>query len=107
MPLDLIPLPTVHRVPHDQGSDIEPSLDATWPEAQRLAWHAAVVAIDTGLDVRLWSRAGDDDPHLYGVAVNGPHLSSSHSAFDFDDMWIMLNGISVGARAARGVHDAR
>lgn len=92
-----IRLPVVRRVEDDRGSHIEPPLDQSWPEAERLAWHAAVVSDEIGMPVHLWSHAGDDRADLYAIGVGG----SSAAAYSYDRAWTLLSGIASGVRAER------
>lgn len=100
----------VQRIHTDGGSHVEPALDPDWPPLERLRWHAAVVAFDTGLGVRIEpSKASRtvngvtyDIPNLYSVMLSGPAMSSSTSGMDYDRAWTYLNGVSGGAAALRG-----
>lgn len=92
-----IALPTVRRVQRERGSYVEPALDQSWSESEKLAWHAAVVAYDSGIPVGLYSHAGDDRADLYGVTMAG----GSMAAYTFGSAWTILNGIAAGARAGR------
>lgn len=87
-PLDL---PTVTRVKTSSGSHIEPGLVESWTDAQKLAWHAAVVAADSGLAITV-SQAG----HLFSVGSPGV----SRNGILYRDAWTLLNGINAGAEAA-------
>jgi len=96
-----VDLPTVQRVNDEAGSHIEPALDPDWDEPTKLAWHAAAVAHDTGLTIRLhdeaWELNGKPMPGYYGIGVG----RSSCSSFTYRDAWSYLNGVSVGAENVR------
>lgn len=92
-------LPTVTRVQDGRSSLVEPPLNPAWDEPTKLAWHAAVTAHDTGLNITLhdeaWTVAGESMPGYYGIAVG----TSSAAAFTYHEAWTYLNGVSTGARA--------
>lgn len=104
----------VIRVRDQRGSRIEPPMDDEWDQATKLAWQAAVVALDTGLDIavtagglrrrnrRRWWRPRprwQDVPDVYSI-----HIGTSFiTPLSFYAAWTLLNGISAGARAARAV----
>jgi hypothetical protein len=87
------------------GSTIEPQLDPAWPELVQLRWHAAVVSLDTGLDVAVgqsnmrvgrfgqwFAVPGEFDVTFpNGVAMVG----------GFHAAWSWLNGFRVGAQQQR------
>lgn len=96
-----IGLPTVTRIHTERGSHIEPELDTGWTEAEKLAWHAAVIAHDTGLTIRLHDEAftinGEPVPGMYGINVG----SHSLSAYTYREAWTFLNGVDTGAAVAK------
>ncbi|KXT55944.1 hypothetical protein Y710_16520 [Gordonia sp. QH-12] len=81
---------------------VEPPLNPDWSPLAKLRWKAALVALDTGLSVRVHhanvTNGGAPIPGLYGFLVG---QTISVSAFRFEDAWAFLNGVSAGARAAR------
>lgn len=81
------------------GTRIEPALDQKWTDVEKLAWHAAVVALDTGLPVSVYGGASNGRRQLYGVTTG----SSSHASYSFDEAWIFLNGLRAGVQASRRV----
>jgi hypothetical protein len=88
----------VTRVCDDNGSHIEPPLDPSWSEMDKLRWQAGVVIADAGVPLRITfddtarlNRNGVDIP-VYGLRIGG-----WHSARGFHDMWDYLNGVSAGA----------
>lgn len=100
IPLDL---PDVTRVQDGRSSLVEPPLNPEWTEAEKLAWHAAVTAHDTGLRITLHDQAwtdgrGQPQSGFYSITVYGAVISSN-SAKTYRDAWTYLNGIAVGARA--------
>jgi hypothetical protein len=93
----------VRRVEVPGGSKVEPPLDQTWPDAVKLAWHAAVVEIDSGLPVRV-SPANysiDDVPQhgFYNVRVGTSRGASTHGPLSYKDAWSYMNGVRTGAWA--------
>lgn len=99
-----IPLPTVTRVQEGRSSNVEPPIDDAWDEAAKLAWHAAIVAHDTGLRIKLHDEAlivnDQPQPGYYHIAVYGSGVSSA-SSFTYRDAWTYLSGITVGAQMAK------
>lgn len=94
--LEVVPLPEVARIVHEGSSWIEPPLDQTWSEDERLAWHAAVVAVDTGLRVKVWTGAADPrSPFVIGLGTAAAGMGSSGD-FDFHAASTFLSGIRVG-----------
>jgi len=88
----LLDLPTVTRVKTSSGSHIEPPLDEAWSDAQKLAWHAAVVAADTGLTITV-----HQDGHLFSVGEPG----LGRTGTPYREAWTLLNGINAGAAPAK------
>jgi hypothetical protein len=99
-----IELPEVTRVRDEAGDHIEPPCKQSWSEAEKLAWHAAVVACDTGLDIRLLAATDYHGRQLntFGLTIGSGPGSSGHSAMRFAHAWVFLNGVSTGARAVQG-----
>lgn len=81
----------VSRVHTDGGSHIEPPLNQAWDDYTKLQWHAAVVAHDTGLTIRIHKqfRRGQ-----YGVQIVG---YSGAGSFDFRSAWVYISGVDAGA----------
>lgn len=107
-----LPTPEVIRVHDARGSRIEPPCEDGWDQATKLAWHAAVVALDTGLPItvttgglrrknaRRWWRPRPrwhDVPDMYGVRIG----TASISPVTFAGAWDLLNGICLGVRAVQ------
>lgn len=97
--LQALPLPAVARIVHGecgpQCTRVEPPIDPSADQAARLAWQAAVTALDTGLKVKLWDGAEPGKPGSYLVGLEG----GSTGPFDFYDAWTFLSGIAKGADA--------
>lgn len=93
--MNCLTLPEVTRVPTDRGDHVEPALDPAWSNAEKLAWHAAVVAHDTGLRIAVHAHTGDDGHLSYALAVG----RTGTSAMPYRDAWTYLNGVNTGARA--------
>lgn len=91
--LETIDLPVVARVEDGRSITVEPALDPSWSNAEQIAWQAAVVALDTGLTVRLYR---DDDLGLFGVQIG---RSSTSASYSFHEMWTLLSGVDLGARS--------
>lgn len=87
----------VHRITTEHGSHIEPPLDPTWPAATKLRWHAAIVTLDTGLNIRITEY----QPGQYNLTVG----RTGTGPFTYDDAWTYLNGIDTGASEARRADD--
>lgn len=89
---------TVTRVHTAGGSHIEPPLDPSWSEMDKLRWQAGVVIADAGVPLRITL---DDTARLTRNGVNVPvyglRVGGWHSVRGFDDMWDYLNGVSAGA----------
>lgn len=83
------------------GSHIEPPLDQSWSELEKLQWRAAVVALDSGVEVSVHSAVfwiGDRKQEgtfdiRYGRGVE--------SVGYLDTAWSFLNGVELGARLAK------
>lgn len=92
----------VRRVETERGSHIEPPLDESWPDFVKLRWWAGVVFADSGLrvDVTRWSSPGQ-----YSLTGKTPVRSWSRGAGSFDQAWLMLTNIGMGAQLARD-HEA-
>lgn len=91
-------LPTVERVKTNNGSHIEPPFDKSWSQDEKLAWHAAVTAVDTGLSIRIFRY--DYGYNLVIVGTEGRNASIGNPGYD--SAWTYLSGISVGVRAVSG-----
>lgn len=87
-------LPTVHRIDTGLGSHIEPPMSETWPERDKLAWHASVCALDSGLTIRV-----TDTNDRYCLQVHGPTGRSSSVSYGYRSAWTYLNGVRTGALA--------
>ncbi|GAA3223132.1 hypothetical protein [Actinocorallia longicatena] len=97
-------LPEVRRVHTEHGFHFEPPCPDSEPESVRLAWHAAVVAHETGLSIRLYDEAmrpEQPSPGYYSMAVG----SSGMSPMTFSRAWNFLSGVEVGAQHATAVVD--
>ncbi|WP_275558514.1 hypothetical protein [Streptomyces sp. 5-6(2022)] len=92
--------PTVTRIHDATGSHIEPPLDPAWSDLNKLRWHAAVTAHDTGIAATVqdatYTIDGKPVPGHYDIIVG----ASSIGPFDFRSAWDYLNGVSTGATAA-------
>lgn len=91
----------VRRVPDRTGSSIEPPLDDAWDNLAKLRWKAAVVALESGIevsvDVGFFSIGGVCQSGYYSLVI--PGIGGSSCVLKFSDAWTHLNGIAAGARA--------
>ncbi|MEV5129211.1 hypothetical protein AB0K87_01610 [Streptomyces sp. NPDC053705] len=71
-----------------------PQYDETWPRLTQLEWHAGIVALDTGLTIRVRDAADD----LYSVSVKSGGGLSGNGPMGFHEAWAFLDGVKVGAR---------
>ena len=85
--------------PHGRVSDVEPELDQAWDDFDKLRWHAAVTALDTGLSVWVADMRGSDSSNDYSVQINTSTRAQSIAVGGFDHAWTLLAGISIGAQA--------
>jgi hypothetical protein len=99
---------TVRRVQDEHGSHIEPPLGQSWDNSTKLEWHAAVVALDTGLDIEIGPGAlrvmrrgiWHAEPDTYSVNIMaGGGTTTSCSALNYHEAWIYLNGVRAGVWA--------
>lgn len=95
--MNRIPIPNnIHMVIDGHQAHPRPGLDQTWGPAEKLAWHAAVVQLRTGLQIGLY----EPTPGRFCITVNGPGGSMGLSDTPFASAWDTLSAIEVGARAA-------
>ncbi|MCX4605493.1 hypothetical protein OG402_34050 [Streptomyces anulatus] len=90
----------VTQVHEASGSHIEPPLDQAWDELTKLTWKAAVVTLDTGLDVAIteahYFTNGVRNQGFYNAVVG----HSSIGPLNFRSTWDYLSGVSTGATQA-------
>lgn len=94
-----IRLPNVTRVNTPDGHRWEPPLDTRAAEPAKLAWHAAVVAAQTGIAIDL--QLGDGTGRTYAITLTTPNGSFTGITLRFDDAWIYLVGVADGAAFTR------
>lgn len=85
----------VQRVDDATGSHIEPPLDENWSDLQKLQWHAAVTALDTGCEVTV----KEVRRNLFSVSWRTATMSTSTSGSPFYVTWTYLSGMAAGATA--------
>ena len=90
----------VRRIHHASGSRIEPPLDQSWSDLEKLRWHAAVIEHDTGAPVRIdtaryWIGAVLQRG-FYDITLGGTNIGP----LSYNAAWDYLNGIAIGARYA-------
>lgn len=97
---------TVERVHEDHGSRIEPPLDHDWHPIDRVRWKAAVVMMDSGLDIRV----SPGRVKLNGVPLRGSYEVRVRGALpgytsvlnlSYESAWTYLQGIEIGAKARK------
>lgn len=100
-------LPAVVRVHTERGSHIEPDIQPTWSDAEKLAWLAASVAHDAGLRIRIYDEAYTLNdrpvPGYYSISVGGHGIS----AYTFREAWVFLHGFDTGVEVGRGTVTAK
>jgi len=97
-----IELPAVRRITEDGTGRPDPLLQQDWSDTEKLAWWAALTALDTGLEIRLFDEAAlahDGSPIPGEYAFNIGYLG--HSSMPFNRAWTFLTGVSAGAKAAQ------
>lgn len=92
----------VRRVDHAGGSRIEPPLDQSWTDFDKLRWCAGVVLADAGIYIRVtrWNH-----PQKYSLSGETPTRSWSHSDGNFYETWRAITNLGMGAQIARD-HEA-
>ncbi|MBI0293317.1 hypothetical protein JBE04_02080 [Streptomyces sp. PRKS01-29] len=88
---------TVTRTHDATGSHIEPPLDQSWDEPTKLAWHAAVIAHDTGITVQVHHHSND----RYGICIGdmsagGQTIVGGHT---YQSAWEFVGAVGIGAEA--------
>lgn len=92
---------TIRRIVTARGSHIEPPLDDAWTDLQKLQWHAAVILVDTGLEIGISEygecgcRPGHGAP-TYMLTVGPTHIRHD----TYLDLWHSMNDMAIGFRAA-------
>ncbi|MFH9579118.1 hypothetical protein ACH4MO_14105 [Streptomyces globisporus] len=90
----------VTRVHKAHSGHIEPPLNQAWDQLTKLTWKAAVVTLDTGLDITVteaeYYTNGVRNQGFYNVVVG----HSSTGPLNFRSTWDYLNGVSTGATQA-------
>lgn len=96
----------VRRIADGSGSHIEPPLEQSWSDLEKLRWHAGVVLADTGVRVGVTTNSASHknwrgdwviDRDMYSLNVG----RASYSAYRYDDAWTFIIGVSAGAEALR------
>ncbi|HEX2244280.1 MAG TPA: hypothetical protein VHK27_13730 [Gammaproteobacteria bacterium] len=93
-------LPEVRRIPTDTGSYIEPPLEQDYSDDEKIAWHAAVIALDTGATIRVFAHF-ENHRRSYSIMIPGHYSGSSRG---FQQIWEWLNGFDIGYRTARNTN---
>lgn len=83
----------VERIGDENGSHIIPALDNRWTDTEQLEWKAAVVELDAGVGVQITPMGRG----VYSVIVG----RSSSITLPFNETWMYLNGVGVGATQMR------
>jgi hypothetical protein len=87
--------PKVARVEDDSGTHIEPPLDQSWSEIQKLQWAAAVAELDSGLRLRV-VQSGD---WSFPFGIQHSVWQSPHYALSYGDAWNAINLLMYGAQS--------
>lgn len=92
----------VTRVQDEHGSHIEPPLEDSWSNLEKLEWQAAVVSADSGIE---HIRVSKSHYTIGGLLQRGYYCvevgTSSVAPLDYRRAWSYLNGVSQGAKAVR------
>ena len=95
----------VERVRTRSGSRIDPPMNESWSDLEKLQWHASVAKVDCGVDVTVslaeyrtrimgvWVK----ERGYYSVAV----ARGSISPLDFRSAWSYINGVVAGVKVVR------
>ncbi|MEU0236765.1 hypothetical protein ABZ234_03675 [Nocardiopsis sp. NPDC006198] len=97
-------LPDVTEVLTEHGGHIEPALEQGWSDGRKLAWLAATVKMETGLNITVkdgcLSEKVDGEwvkvPNLFSFTVGVANIGS----FTYREAWVYLTGVGTGARQA-------
>lgn len=90
--------PQVKRIETGFGSSrIEPPFDSRWDTKEKMAWHAAVAEIDSGLTIEIYSETDVLGHTFFSVNVG----TSSVTATTYERAWIYINGVVTGAEQLR------
>lgn len=81
----------VERIEDEHGSHIEPPLDNSWPDVDRLRWKAAVVELDTGIPTLVVRDSLNPGRYSINVGHAGTNLT-------FNEAWVFFMGVDMGAR---------
>lgn len=97
---------TVRRVGTEHGSHVEPPLEQSWSNLDKLRWHAALVEHETGITVRVVTGALSAKPlGRWRVVPDSYSFRVGHGqigSFDYREAWTYLNGVADGAKAREG-----
>ena len=96
----------------DHGSEIDPPLDPSWPEIDRLRWNAGVAQADEGITVHVTEIDGGLFSLHGNTSVTNPDGSVTKTAWGstavpFDMAWRSLSDMARGAGLARGYTTGR
>lgn len=92
--LDEFGYPEVRRIEDGNGaSHVEPPLDQTLSDLEKLRWHAAVTTLDTGLRVLVHPMNDVMGRVKYSIQVENGSMAS----MPYEDAWLYISGVSNGA----------
>jgi len=93
---------TVQRVTTEWGSRIEPPLDQSWSDLEKLRWHAAVVGVDAGV-VAPRVDVCDYSSRRFGIWFpnRGYYTVQGCGPLRYAEAWDYLNGMLAGAKLVR------
>jgi hypothetical protein len=90
----------VERIETEHGSHIEPPLDQSWSDLEKLEWQAACVTAETGIEHIQVTRS---DYRTSGILQRGYYcvqVGYGHSIapLNFYQAWSYLNGVARGTQ---------
>lgn len=98
----------VKRITTGTSSRVEPPLEEQWSDLTKLRWHAAVVSLDTGSEVRILvepsTSAWKPRWSPFWISEDSFQITVGDSTafpFDFHSAWTYLNGVSAALTASR------
>lgn len=84
----------VERIHTQHGSHIEPPLDDSWSEIDKLRWDAAVIEHDHGLRLKVEERER-------GFVVIAPDTGFGSNYLTYQAAWVHMNDLGLGAEMYR------
>lgn len=93
----------VVRVKTERGSHIEPALDESWTELDKLRWNAGVLKADTGVVIRIAEHANGNFSVSYKTPENQKDrtVSGGSAASDYDTIYRKISDMHFGIEIAQ------